>query len=160
KARCCWPPERYIAVLRAAVARRPALRVLVIGVSRDRDALRRIADATGCVTAYPELRDTFALVASADLLLTPDTGLVHAASAFRPPVVALSPRGAGGYWGPYRTLSRSVSSAERTLDALPAAPVVAALDELLATIVSDARSRPEGQNASPTGGRAEVKDRT
>jgi ADP-heptose:LPS heptosyltransferase len=154
KARCCWPPERYIAVLRAALARRPTLRVLVIGVARDGDALRRIADATGCATARPALRDTFALVESADLLLTPDTGLVHAASAFRTPVVTMCPRGVGGYWGPYRTLSRTVSSAERTLDALPAAPVVAALDELLATVADGASSSPEGRSASPTGGEA------
>jgi len=154
KARCCWPPERYIAVLRAALARRPALRVLVIGVARDGDALRRIADATGCATARPALRDTFALVESADLLLTPDTGLVHAASAFRTPVVTMCPRGVGGYWGPYRTLSRTVSSGERTLDALPAAPVVAALDELLATIADGAPSSADGRSAPPTGGEA------
>jgi len=154
KVRCCWPPERYIDVLHAMVARRPTLRVLLIGLSRDRDALRRIADATSCATACPELRDTFALVASADLLLTPDTGLVHAASAFRTPVVAMCPRGVGGYWGPYRTLSRTVSSPERTLDALPAAPVVAALEELLATVEDRASSKPDGRRASPAQGEA------
>jgi ADP-heptose:LPS heptosyltransferase len=153
KARCRWPAERYIDVLRATLTRRPALRVLVIGISRDSDMLRRIADATRCATARAGLRDTFALVASADLLLTPDTGLVHAASAFRTPVVAMYHRGTAAHWGPYRTLSRTVSSGKRALDSLPAAPVVAALDELLATVADDASSRPDGVNASPAGGR-------
>ena len=137
KARCRWPAERYIDVLRAIGARRPALRVLVIGMSRDSDVLRRIADATGCATASPGLRDTFALVASAGLLLTPDTGLVQAASAFRTPVVAMYRRGPATHWGPYRTVSRVVSTADRTLDSLPAAPVVAALEKLLATVGAD-----------------------
>src|SRR5262249_29129911 len=53
KDRCRWPAERYIAVLRAILARWPTLRVLVIGRSSDADVLRRIAEATGCTTACP-----------------------------------------------------------------------------------------------------------
>ena len=158
-ARRRWPAERYIDVLRAIGARRPALRVLVIGMSRDSDVLRRIADATGCATASPGLRDTFALVASAGLLLTPDTGLVQAASAFRTPVVAMyCHRGPVTLWGPYRTLSRVVSSVDRTLDSLPAAPVVAALDELLATVGAGEPSRPKGRETGQTDSPACARD--
>ena len=134
KDRCRWPAERYIAVLQEALARRPGLCVLIIGMARDTRALGEIAAATGCATACPGLRETLALVESADLLLTPDTALVHAASAFRTPVVAMYFRGAATHWGPYRTISRRLVSDDRTLSSLPPAPVVAALHELLETL--------------------------
>lgn len=141
KDRCRWPAERYIAVLQEALARRPGLCVLIIGMARDTRALREIAAATGCATACPGLRDTLALVESADLLLTPDTALVHAASAFRTPVVAMYHRGAATHWGPYRTISRVLVSDDRTLSSLPPAPVVAALHELLETLDAGAPGR-------------------
>jgi len=148
KERCRWPAERYIAVLRETLARRPGLRLMIIGLSRDAGALREIAAATGCASACPGLRDTLALVESADLLLTPDTGLVHAASAFRTPVVAMYHRGAAAHWGPYRTASRIVSSADGMLRSLPPAPVVAALEELLEALESDAQARAGGPHDS------------
>ena len=148
KERCRWPAERYVAVLRETLARRPGLCVLVIGMPRDASALREIAVATGCATAHPGLRETLALVESADLLLTPDTGLVHAASAFRTPVVAMYHRGAATHWGPYRTVSRVVLSGERTLRSLQPAPVVAALNELLDALASRAPGRPNRPDGS------------
>jgi ADP-heptose:LPS heptosyltransferase len=148
KERCRWPVERYVAVLQETLARRPGLCVLVIGMARDASALREIAATTGCRTACPGLRETLALVESADLLLTPDTGLVHAASAFRTPVVAMYHRGAAAHWGPYRTVSRVVVSDDRTLRSLPPAPVVAALDELLQALESGAPGRPDGPHDS------------
>jgi ADP-heptose:LPS heptosyltransferase len=147
KERCRWPAERYVAVLEATLARHPGLHVLLVGMPRDAGGLRDIAAATGCATASPGLRDTLALVESADLLLTPDTGLVHAASAFRTPVVAMYHRGAAAHWGPYRTRARIVSSADRMLRSLPAAPVVAAVDELLGTLASELPASPGGAAA-------------
>ena len=146
---CRWPAERYIAVLQEALARRPGLCVLIIGMARDTSALREIAAATGCATACPGLRDTLALVESADLLLTPDTALVHAASAFRTPVVAMYHRGAATHWGPYRTISRGLVSDDRTLSSLPPATVVAALHELLETLDAGAPGRAHGSSDSP-----------
>ena len=149
KDRCRWPAERYIAVLQEALARRPGLCVLIIGMARDTRALGEIAAATGCATACPGLRETLALVESADLLLTPDTALVHAASAFRTPVVAMYYRGAATNWGPYRTISRGLVSDDRTLSSLPPAPVVAALHELLETLDADAPGRAH-RSSDPT----------
>ncbi len=149
KERCRWPAERYVEVVRETCARRPDLQVLVIGMARDAEGLRRIAAATGCVTASPGLRETFALVASAHLLLTPDTGLVHAASAFRTPVVAMYHRGAATHWGPYRTRARIVSSPDRTLRSLAAAPVAAAVDELLADLPTTIRTHDVERAAPP-----------
>ena len=152
KERCRWPAERYIAVLQEALARRPGLGVLIIGMARDMTALHEIAAATGCATACPGLRETLALVESADLLLTPDTALVHAASAFRTPVVAMYYRGAATNWGPYRTISRGLVSDDRTLSSLPPAPVVAALHELLETLAAGAPGR--AHRSSDSTGRA------
>jgi ADP-heptose:LPS heptosyltransferase len=148
KERCRWPPERYVAVLRETLARRLGLHVLVIGMPRDADGLREIAAATGRATASPGLRDTLALVESADLLLTPDTGLVHAASAFRTPIVAMYFRGASAHWGPYRTPARIVSSPDRMLRSLPPGPVLAALDELLETLEAPAAATSLGSTGT------------
>src|SRR5262249_59804873 len=149
KDRCRWPAERYVAVLQETLAWRPGLCVLIIGMARDRSALREIAAATGCATACPGLRDTLALVGSADLLLTPDTGLVHPASAFRTPVVAMYHRGAATHWGPYRTVSRVLVSDDRILSSLAPAPVVAALHELLETLDAGAPGRAH-RSSDPT----------
>jgi ADP-heptose:LPS heptosyltransferase len=125
-----WPEERYAAVLRHVHARRPDAAIAVMGPPWEADRVARIA-AEGGVAVTPRLRDAFALVAAADLVFSPDTSIVHAASAFGKPAVVLHTRGLAEYYGPYRTGGISVSSPDRTLAALPLEPALAALDELL-----------------------------
>ena len=82
--------------------------------------------------ATPSLWESFALVASADVLVTPDTALTHAASAFGTPACVLFQRGKEA-WTPYRSPGRSVISDDaRSLAQLPAERLIEALDELLA----------------------------
>jgi ADP-heptose:LPS heptosyltransferase len=129
-----WPAERFTAVLRDTLARWPSLCVLVIGMPRDAKSLRPISEATSCPTSSPGLRHTLALVASADLLLTPETSLVHAASALRTAVVGMYQRELSTRWSPYGTPSRTLASTGKKLSSLRAEPVVAALDELLESL--------------------------
>jgi ADP-heptose:LPS heptosyltransferase len=81
----------------------------------------------------PSLRDALALVATADFVLTPDTSIAHAASAFQRPAVALYVRGKSERWGLYGTNGRNVEHTEPTLDTLSVERVTAAIDSVLAS---------------------------
>lgn len=132
KARRHWPDERYVAVVRHACARRPRLRVLVIGAPSEREHVARIAREAEVAGEVPGLREAIALVAASHAVFTPDTSVVHAASAFAVPVATLVPRGYGALFGPYRTPGVAIASPGRTLAELPLEPALEGLDALLA----------------------------
>jgi ADP-heptose:LPS heptosyltransferase len=127
-----WPDDRYIALIRHLQQCAPEVDVLVISAPRDSERAVRIAHG-GRVSyvATPELRDALALVAAADFVVTPDTGIAHAASACRIPAVVLIEKKKKALWGSYRTPGRHVVNEGKTLATLPLAPVLAAVDELL-----------------------------
>jgi ADP-heptose:LPS heptosyltransferase len=121
-----WPDDRFVAALRRLRASAPDTRVLVISPPHEYESARAIAAAVGAGSARPPLRQTFALVAAADTVLTPDTSIAHVASAFGTPVVVMFIPGWSGFV-PYRTPGRYICSAGPTLDTLPVEPVAAAL---------------------------------
>jgi ADP-heptose:LPS heptosyltransferase len=92
----------------------------------------RIAQDAGVHTAATSsVRQVLALVATADVVLTADTSITHAASAFGKPAVVLFRRGEGEVYGPYRTNGRVVRTAQRMLEEVPVGPVERALNEVL-----------------------------
>ena len=131
-----WPDERFVAALRHVRRRDPSARVLVIGSPADAGRAERVAREGGAAYARtPALREALALVATADLVFTPDTSIAHAASAFRRPAVAMFiPRNLAR-WHLYGTAGRSLVSTENQLESLPLEPVLEALDEMLASSV-------------------------
>ncbi len=127
-----WPDERYVAVIRHALARESRLRVVVIAAPDDRERAETIAQDSGArFVSTPSLRDALALVATADFLFTPDTGVAHAASAFERPAVVMHIDGTARQWGLYQSPGRELSSPDGTLASLELPPVLAALDALL-----------------------------
>lgn len=127
-----WPDDRFVAVVRHALARDPRLAVVVIGAPDDRDRATAIArEADVRFEPTPTLRDALGLVATADMVFTPDTGLAHAASAFDRPAVVMYIHGTVAQWGPYRSDGYSLSSPDGSLMSLDLAPVLNALDRLL-----------------------------
>jgi ADP-heptose:LPS heptosyltransferase len=77
-------------------------------------------------------RAMMALVATSGLVQTPDTSVTHIASAFAKGVVVLFAGDAAGLYGPYRTVSRNISSGGPTLESLETAAVVDALEAVIA----------------------------
>jgi ADP-heptose:LPS heptosyltransferase len=75
----------------------------------------------------------FALVATADFVFTPETSIVHAASAFRRPSVAIYRHTESRRWGLHPGCGENVEHTERTLLTLEVAPVLAAIDRVLAS---------------------------
>ncbi len=84
----CWPEERFAAVARRLVEELGA-NGLVVGGAQDREAGERIAAATSGafvnVAGKLRLRETFAVVARAGLVLCNSSMLMHASAAFDVP---------------------------------------------------------------------------
>jgi ADP-heptose:LPS heptosyltransferase len=127
-----WPEEHYAAVMRRVAERAPGAVMRVIAAPSEADRGERIARAGGgTFVRTPSIRDAFALVATADLVVTPDTSITHAASAFRTPAVVLFVRGKAERWGLYDTPGVNVEHTEGTLSTLNADRVLRAVDEVL-----------------------------
>lgn len=85
-----WPDDRFVTVLRVARTAHPDMPIVVIGLPGEWESVKTVAAAVrGEATKTPELRDALALVATSDLVFTPDTSISHAASAFNKPAVVL-----------------------------------------------------------------------
>jgi len=129
-----WPDERYIELLAHVRSSAPRLNILLICAPTDVERAERIAAESGVPRAEtPALRDALALVETADMVVTPDTSIAHAASACGKPAVILFEQGQERLWGGYKIGGRNVVSAEMTLATLPLEPVIDAVDELVST---------------------------
>ena len=138
-----WAADRVVATIRAARATVPESAVLVMAPPAELEDAERIARESGARAVVPGLRDAFALVASADIVFTPDTSIAHAASAFAKPSVVMM-IGGSGIFEPYETPGQFVYSPGPTLESLPAQPVIDAL-----TSVVQAASGARARRASP-----------
>ena len=128
-----WPDDRYVAAIRHAMSVDPGLCVRVIASPDDVQRAAAIAgEAQVRFAPTPKLREALALVATADLVFTPDTGLAHAAAAFERPAVVMYVHGTEAGWGLYGSNGYHVSSPDGSLDSLRLEPVLEVLDGLLA----------------------------
>ncbi|MEV0902476.1 glycosyltransferase family 9 protein [Actinoplanes sp. NPDC049802] len=96
-----WPPERYAAVARRlrAAGHHP----LITGSAAERDLCVRVSELAGLPQeAVPRtgLGELAALVASARLVISGDTGVAHLATAYRTPSVTLFGPVSPARWGP------------------------------------------------------------
>lgn len=126
EARRRWPSSRVVAAIRAALHVSPGSVVLVMAPPDELEEAGRIARDAGARAIVPGLRDAFALVATADVVFTPDTSIAHAASAFTKPSVVMM-IGGSAIFEPYETPGRFVYSPGPTLESLEAQPVIDAL---------------------------------
>jgi len=132
-----WADDRYIAVMRHLQDRQSGTVLRVISAPNEEARGREIAaKGGGSYAATPGIRDAFALVATADFVLTPDTSIAHAASAFRVPTVGIYVRGKAERWGLYGTEGETVEHTEPTFDTLEASRVCDAVDRVLAGSIS------------------------
>lgn len=93
-----WADENFVTVLKAVRAAHPTIPIVVMGLPSESESVSAVAHAVGAEAAStPALRDALALVAASDRVLTPDTSISHAASAFNKPVVVLLRRDCDPY---------------------------------------------------------------
>ena len=131
-----WPADRVAAGIRAVRRLAPESAVLVMAPPAELAEVQRIAAASGARAVVPGLRDAMALVESADVIVTPDTSIAHAASAFAKPSVVMM-IGGSGIFEPFETPGRFVYSPGPTLESLDAAPVIDALETVLREVLAD-----------------------
>jgi ADP-heptose:LPS heptosyltransferase len=153
KAARYWPNERFIEVMRRAAAEHPELTMLVIGGPADIDRAAIVAAAANAAAVPTRtLRDALALIGTADVVLSADTGLAHAASALRRPAVVMHVRGTSTLWGLYGAPGQALESLDGTLASLEVEPVWRALDAQLRP-GRRAEARREADTADPVEGR-------
>lgn len=128
-----WGRSNYIALIRHVIAHDPRFAVSVCGTPQDAAEVRHVAEATGAqaVPARASLRDFAAIIHEFDLLLTPDTAVVHLAASWKVPTVTLYHEEAGvAPWLPYRTPCRAVAD-PRGIPSILVGRVVEAVTELI-----------------------------
>lgn len=125
-----WPSDRVVVAIHAARSVAPRAAVMVMAPPSELEEAERIAREADARAVVPGLRDAFALVATADVVFTPDTSIAHAASAFAKPSVVMM-IGGSGIFEPYATPGRFVYSPGPTLESLAAQPVIEALSSIV-----------------------------
>jgi ADP-heptose:LPS heptosyltransferase len=125
-----WPNACYREVVAHVRSRLPGAAITVLATPNEKSDAEQIALPSGGLAVSVGLRQVFAIVGSADLLISPDTGVAHVASCFGTPTVAflLSTR---MHFAPYRTPGRGVVSAGDSLEALTVERVLPTVDEVL-----------------------------
>jgi len=87
-----WPPER-VAALGAELHQEYEARLLLLGGPEERPVADQIKELLGCpildLVGRTDLRQALAVLSRLDLLVTNDSGLMHAAAALRVPLVAI-----------------------------------------------------------------------
>jgi heptosyltransferase-2 len=123
-----WPYDRWIALLTYLRVRRPTATIGVMGVDAEWDAVRHVAREGGAVAvAAPRLRNALALTGTCEHVITSNTSITHAASAFSVPTMLLLEQGEDqwaswktpsevAYWSASTVSSLDIEAATRTLD--------------------------------------------
>jgi heptosyltransferase II len=125
-----WPDERWIALISHLRVQQPHATIAVIGIEAERESVQRVALASGAAAvSAPRLRDALAMVGTSERVITSNTSITHAASAFRIPTVLLLERGEDqwrswctpsevAYWTGSSVASLDVDTAREALDRL------------------------------------------
>lgn len=108
-----WDAANFIAVIEHCVRQHDA-RIVVTGGNSDieHDYGRQLSGGNDAVTdlvAKTSLKQLYALIAEADLVICPDSGPAHMGTAAGTPVVGLYATSNPGRTGPYVSLDRTVN---------------------------------------------------
>jgi heptosyltransferase-2 len=125
-----WPFDRHAALAAHLRRRHPDIALVVLALPGDRAAAALVAAQGGGVALTASLREMFGLVAAADLVFTPDTGVVHVASAFGTPAVVVTLPEALTF-APYRIPGATLIARGRDIAQIGLEPVAAAMDAAL-----------------------------
>ena len=127
-----WNHARFAPVLARLRERLPSATLLVTAMPDERRVAEELARPVRGAAIPLTLSEVMAAVATADLVVTPDTAITHVASGFQTPTLALMRRNTEA-WAPYRTPGKVVYGdiGRRLEPGLPEARVVATLDALI-----------------------------
>ena len=130
-ARRRWPNEQWIELIAYLRRRRPTSVIVVIGTASEFASARDVANASGIVAVRADsLRSALATVGTSTRVITSDTSITHAASAFCVPTLVLIEKGES-QWLPWHTPHVAAYWSGETIDSLGVPAAIKALDELL-----------------------------
>lgn len=126
-----WPDDHWAALLHRVRERLSDASIAIIGMPHDQASGESLALSVSGAFMMVGLDDAMAMVATSDLLISPDTAITHVASAFQRPTLTLLRKGFEKLV-PYRTPGRNVYSdhALHVRD-LPAERAIRAFDDLV-----------------------------
>src|SRR6185503_12669932 len=126
-----WTNDKFAVLLARVRERLPNANIMLATMPNEVGALQPLVQPVGGRAVPLTLDQVFAAIASADMLISPETAVTHAAAAFRTPTLSLHKKDNERY-RPYRTPGRSVASDDVSrLDSLPTERAIAALDSLI-----------------------------
>lgn len=129
-----WPDDRWAALLHRVRERWPEARIAIMGMPHDQASGESLALTVRGRFVMIGLDDAMAMVATSDLLISPDTAITHVASAFQRPTLTLLRKGFEKLV-PYRTPGRNVySDHELHVRDLPVERAIRAFDDLAAEL--------------------------
>ena len=135
-----WGVERYAALARQL--RFDGFDVVVLSAPADEQSLREIVDRSGAfmIAPRPDLMEFAAILSFADLVVSPDTSIVHIAAALGKPVVALVDAPVTAIeWAPWAVPNRVVGCSTGIPDILDK-DVLSAVRDLAAEVAPPASS--------------------
>lgn len=138
-----WPVERFHELLREVLVRYPSARLLLLSTpnhASNAKQLQQLLDDPR-VAIYPTTNDVMEVIAvikQSWMVITPDTGIIHMASAVGTPVVGLYVGGqAAAEWRPFGVPYRVVTSPEDlSVAAIPPAEVMQGFEQLVLEMAS------------------------
>ncbi len=128
-----WGRDNFVAAIQAIRRLDPRFSATVCGAPEYREEVAAIAEAAGAgvVPPLPSFHEFAAVINAFDLLLTPDTSVVHLAAAWRIPLVGLFRAEPNTLpWLPYATPHRAVVHAG-PLAGIPLDQVIEAMASLI-----------------------------
>jgi ADP-heptose:LPS heptosyltransferase len=126
-----WPNERWIELLAHLRRRRPTAAIVVIGSASEFSSVVEVARANNVFAVKTDsLRAALAMVGTSTRVITADTSITHAASAFCVPTLVLIQRGLT-QWLPWHTPHVAAYWTGATIASLGVPVACEALDELL-----------------------------
>jgi len=128
-----WSDEKFIRLV--GDLKSPSVRTVLIGAPWDMARLETIGKAAGVEWLEPssDLATAAAALSCADLVISPDTSIVHIAAALNKPVVTLMPYIMRIEWHPWHVPHRALHCATRVAD-IPYDEVLSAVRDLMAEV--------------------------
>lgn len=129
-----WGRENFIAFIEQFKARHHDAQIILFSAPREAEEAHAIAQATAVRVAptVPSLDEFAAMLVQCNLLLTPDTSVVHIAAAWKVPQVVLYSRAPGlpMVWLPYHAPHRALETSSDFISAISVESVLHAAEAL------------------------------
>jgi ADP-heptose:LPS heptosyltransferase len=124
-----WPDERFHDLLQRVRRRFPPIKLAVIGAPGERAAYEALAQRVNGSAHSGTLREALALVSTADVVLTPDTSIAHAAASTGRRAVVMLPSVVSRQFVPFGLRGRALYTDAPTLEGLDVETVWSALQD-------------------------------